>query len=121
MFLFFKKIICWRIPFSFLFTLTFFSSITYFFSKSVFCSPFFHLFSGGTMMCAFYIATDPVTTSRIKIGKVFFGMIIGFLVWIIRNYSDYPDGIGFAVLFANMIVPLMDTYLKKKLYNRKSI
>lgn len=121
LFLLYKKIICWRIPLSFLSTLVFFSSITYLYSKNIFCSPLFHLFSGGTMMCAFFIATDPVTTSSNKIGKIFFGMIIGFLVWIIRNYSDYPDGIAFSVLFANMIVPLMDTYLKTSTYGRKKL
>ncbi|WP_186821878.1 RnfABCDGE type electron transport complex subunit D [Buchnera aphidicola] len=121
LFLLYKKIICWRIPLSFLSSLVFFSSITYFYSQNIFCSPLFHLFSGGTMMCAFFIATDPVTTSFTKIGKIFFGIIIGFLVWVIRNYSDYPDGIAFAVLFANMIVPLMDSYLKTSSYGRNNL
>ncbi|AAM67677.1 RnfABCDGE type electron transport complex subunit D [Buchnera aphidicola (Schizaphis graminum)] len=120
-FLLYKKVICWRIPLSFLSSLIFFSSITYFYSQKFFCSPLFHLFSGGTMMCAFFIATDPVTTSCTKIGKIFFGLIIGFLVWIIRNYSDYPDGIAFSVLFANMIVPLMDAYLKTSGYGHKNL
>ncbi|WP_172599425.1 RnfABCDGE type electron transport complex subunit D [Buchnera aphidicola] len=120
LFLLYKNIICWRIPLSFLSSLFFFSSTTYFYSQNIFCSPLFHLFSGGTMICAFFIATDPVTTSSTKIGKIFFGSIMGFLVWIIRNYSDYPDGIGFSVLFANMIVPLMDAYLKTSGYGRKN-
>uniref|UniRef100_UPI003F5D3AFB RnfABCDGE type electron transport complex subunit D n=1 Tax=Buchnera aphidicola TaxID=9 RepID=UPI003F5D3AFB len=120
LFLLYKKIICWRIPFSFLFSLVFFSSLSFFCSKNISFSPLCHLFSGGTMICAFFIATDPVTTSATKIGKIIFGIIIGFLVWIIRNYSDYPDGIAFSVLFANMIVPLMDNYIKTSGYGHKN-
>jgi len=120
-FLFFRKIICWRIPISFLISLGTLSGITYFYSKELFASPLVHFFSGGTMICAFFIATDPVTTSCTKIGKIIFGIIIGFLVWIIRNYSDYPDAIAFSVLFANMIVPLIDYYIKTSGYGHNNI
>ncbi|QCI20855.1 RnfABCDGE type electron transport complex subunit D [Buchnera aphidicola (Hyperomyzus lactucae)] len=118
--LFLKKIICWRIPISFLISLGFFSTITYFYSQELFMSPLIHLFSGGTMICAFFIATDPVTTSCTNIGKIIFGIIIGFLVWIIRNYTDYPDSIAFSVLFANMTVPLIDYYIKTSGYGHNN-
>ncbi|QFQ32852.1 RnfABCDGE type electron transport complex subunit D [Buchnera aphidicola (Aphis fabae)] len=120
-FLLYKKIICWRIPFSFLFSLFIFSTINYFFSTNLIVCPLFHFFSGGTMICAFFISTDPVTTSYSNIGKIIFGLIIGFLVYIIRNYSDYPDGIAFSVLFGNMIVPLIDDFLKTSGYGHKKI
>jgi len=120
-FLFFKRIICWRIPISFLTSLGIVSMITYFYSKDLFMSPLFHFFSGGTMMCAFFIATDPVTTSCTNIGKIIFGCIIGFLVWIIRNYSDYPDAIAFSVLFGNMIAPFIDYNTKTSGYGHNNI
>ncbi|QCI15807.1 RnfABCDGE type electron transport complex subunit D [Buchnera aphidicola] len=119
-FLLLNRIICLRIPISFLITLAFLSKITYFFSKELFVSPLIHFFSGGTMICAFFIATDPVTTSCTNIGKIIFGIIIGFLVWIIRNYTDYPDAIAFSILFANMTVPLIDRYIKTSGYGHNN-
>lgn len=120
-FLVLYRLICWRIPFSFLGTLGLFSSITYFYSKDLFISPLVHFFSGGTMMCAFFIATDPVTTACTNKGKIIFGIIIGVLVWTMRNYSDYPDAIAFSVLFANMIVPLIDNYIQTSGYGHKKL
>lgn len=120
-FLLFLKIICWRIPIFFLFFLGFLSSVTYFYSPDLFMSPFVHIFSGGTMMCAFFIATDPVTTASTNLGKIIFSIIMSFLVWIIRNYSEYPDGIAFAVLLSNMIVPLIDHYIKTSGYGHNNI
>jgi len=120
-FLILKGIICWRIPIIFLFSLGFLSSITYFFSQDLFMSPLVHLFSGGTMICAFFISTDPVTTACTNVGKIIFSIIISCLVWIIRNYSAYPDGIAFAVLLANMLVPLIDHYTKTSGYGHNRI
>lgn len=120
-FLFLKKIICWRIPLSFLSVLGILSTVSFIYSKELFLSPFIHFFSGGTMICAFFIATDPVTTSCTNIGKIVFGMIIGFLTWIIRNYSDYPDAIAFSILFANMLVPLIDHCTKTSGYGHNNI
>lgn len=118
-FLLYKKIICWRIPFSFLFSLVFCSTLSFLFSKNFIFSPFFHLFSGGTMICAFFISTDPVTTSYSNIGKIVFGLIIGLLVYVIRTYSDYPDGVAFAVLLGNMLAPLIDDFLNTSGYGHK--
>jgi len=120
-FLLFAGIICWRIPISFLTSLGILSITTYFYSEALFMSPLVHFFSGGTMICAFFIATDPVTTSCTNIGKIVFGIIVGTLVWIIRNYSDYPDAIAFSVLFANMTVPLIDYCTKTSGYGHNKI
>ncbi|QCI21433.1 RnfABCDGE type electron transport complex subunit D [Buchnera aphidicola (Hyadaphis tataricae)] len=119
-FLIFKKIICWRIPVTLLTSLGFLSFISSYYSKELFLSPFFHIFSGGTMLGAFFIATDPVTTSCTNLGKIIFGCIIGILTWIIRNYSDYPDGIAFSILFANMLVPIIDYYVNKSGYGHEN-
>ncbi|QCI18106.1 RnfABCDGE type electron transport complex subunit D [Buchnera aphidicola (Aphis nasturtii)] len=118
-FLLYKKIICWRIPLSFLLSIFILSILSYLFSTNFIVSPFFHLFSGGTMICAFFISTDPVTTSYSNIGKMIFGLILGLLVYIIRIYSDYPDGVAFAVLLGNMLVPLIDDFLNTSGYGHK--
>lgn len=119
-FLFLKKIICWRIPVSFLTTLGILSIVSFYSSKELFLSPLVHFFSGGTMICAFFIATDPVTTSCTNTGKIIFGIMIGCLTWIIRNYSDYPDAIAFSILFANMFVPLIDHYTNTSGYGHNN-
>lgn len=78
-------------------------------------SPFFHLFSGGTMLAAFFIVTDPVTCPDSKIGLFVFGAGVGLLTFIIRSYGAYPDGIAFAVLLMNATTPLIDQIRLKQI------
>ncbi|MCQ6498121.1 RnfABCDGE type electron transport complex subunit D, partial [Vibrio parahaemolyticus] len=70
-------------------------------------SPIFHLLSGATMLCAFFIATDPVSASTTVKCRLIFGELIGALVFIIRSWGGFPVGVAFAVLLANMCVPLI--------------
>ena len=72
-------------------------------------SPLFHLFSGATMMGAFFIVTDPVSGAVGRRGRFVFGAGVGVLTYIIRAWGGYPDGIAFATLLMNMAVPLIDT------------
>jgi hypothetical protein len=67
-----------------------------------------HLLSGATMLGAFFILTDPVTASTTNRGRLIFGALAGLLVWLIRSFGGYPDGVAFAVLLANITVPLID-------------
>ena len=71
-------------------------------------SPLFHWFSGGTMLAAFFIATDPVTAPSSAGAQWIFGLAIGVLVYCIRSFGGYPDGIAFAVLLANLAAPALD-------------
>lgn len=71
-------------------------------------SPLFHLFSGATMLGAFFIATDPITAPDTTRGKLMYGALIGALVFAFRAWSDYADGIAFAVLAGNLAAPLLD-------------
>ncbi len=73
-----------------------------------------HLFSGATMLCVFFIATDPVSAPANIKGRILYGVIIGFLIIVIRIKGNYPDGVAFAILLANMAAPLIDYYLRKK-------
>ena len=71
-------------------------------------SPLFHWFSGGTMLAAFFIATDPVTSPSSPRAQWVFGVGIGVLIFLIRSFGGYPDGIAFAVLLANLAAPALD-------------
>lgn len=111
-----KRIIQWYIPAGFLASLTLFSLIFNLITPGETASPIFHLLSGATMLGAFFIATDPVSASTTVKGRLIFGALIGALVFIIRSWGGFPDGVAFAVLLANMCVPLIDYYTKPRTY-----
>jgi electron transport complex protein RnfD len=75
-----------------------------------------HLLSGATMLGAFFIATDPVTSSTTRLGRWVFGIGIGLLTYIIRTWGAYPDAIAFAVLLMNFAAPLIDIYTQPRTY-----
>ncbi|SLM63117.1 MULTISPECIES: electron transport complex subunit RsxD [Dickeya] len=110
------RVIHWQIPLSFLLVLALSSQAGVFFHPEISAPPLLHLFSGATMLGAFFIATDPVTASTTPKGRLIFGALIGLLVWLIRTYGGYPDGVAFAVLLANITVPLIDYFTKPRAY-----
>jgi electron transport complex protein RnfD len=71
------------------------------------------------MFGAFFIATDPVSASITPKGKLIYGALVGVLVYLIRYYGSYPDGVAFGVLLANICVPLIDHYTQPRLYGTK--
>lgn len=103
-----KRIVRWQIPFGVLAGLLLPSGIAYFFEPGLHASPGFHLFSGGAILCAFFIATDPVSASTTTRGRLIYGFGIGLLTYCIRRWGSYADGIAFSVLLMNMAVPLID-------------
>jgi len=111
-----KGLISWHIPISLLVTLGFLSLLFGSFELDSNPSPLFHLFSGATMLGAFFIATDPVTAATTPKGRIFYGAGIGALIYIIRTWGGYPDAIAFAVLIMNMCVPLLDSYTQPRVY-----
>ena len=112
--LLYKKIIHWQIPAALLGSLALISTLFYVFSPSSFASPYFHLISGASILGAFFIATDPVSASTTPMGKIIYGACIGFLIYIIRTWGNYPDAIAFGVLIMNMAVPLIDYYTQPR-------
>ncbi len=78
----------------------------------------FHLLSGATMLCAFFIATDPVSAATSDRGRLVYGAGIGLVIWIIRRWGSYPDGVAFAVLLMNLAVPLIDRYTVPRIYGQ---
>ncbi|MDA0146996.1 electron transport complex subunit RsxD [Vibrio sp. LaRot3] len=110
------RVISWHIPVSFLTSLLVISGLFMIFTPDQTASPLIHLFSGATMLGAFFIATDPVSASTTVKGRLIFGAFIGAMVFIIRSWGGFPDGVAFAVLLANMCVPLIDYYTKPRTY-----
>lgn len=105
-----RKVISWRIPVATLSSLFICATFFYVWNPDGFASPLFHLFSGATMLSAFFIATDPVTASTTPKGRLFYGVGIGMLVYIIRQFGGYPDAFAFAILLMNCAAPLIDHY-----------
>ena len=117
-YLFYKKVITWQIPLSFLVGIIVMSLLLMLIDSDHAMGPVFHLFHGATMLGAFFILTDPVSSSTTPRGRLIFGFLIGILVIIIRTYGSYPDGVAFAVLLLNIAVPLIDYYSKLKVFGR---
>ncbi|MGC7589974.1 electron transport complex subunit RsxD [Bisgaard Taxon 46] len=114
LFLIWKRIIHWQIPVAMLASFTVFAGLTELIAPMQHYQTLPHLFSGAMMFGAFFIATDPVTASITPRGKLAFGGLVGFLVYIIRFYGSYPDGVAFAVLLSNICVPLIDHYTRPR-------
>jgi electron transport complex protein RnfD len=113
-----QGIIQWPIPLSLLGTLGFLSLIFYFVDNSHYLSPWVHLNSGAVMLVAFFIATDYVTSPNTPLGQLIFGAGCGLLIFVIRTFGSYPEGTGFAVLLMNAVTPLIDHYIKPRIYGR---
>ncbi len=114
-----KGIIDWRIPAGLIITLLLLSNTFALYDYASYTPPTFHLFSGGIMLGAFFIATDPVTAATSSKGRWLFGAGIGAFIFIIRTWGGYPDGIAFAILLMNMAVPLLDYYTMPRAYGHR--
>jgi H+/Na+-translocating ferredoxin:NAD+ oxidoreductase subunit D len=103
-----KKIIRWQIPVGVGLGLLVPATIMYMIDPGSNASPGFHLFAGATILCAFFIATDPVSAATSPKGRLIYGIGIGLLIYCIRRWGSYADGVAFAVLMMNMAVPAID-------------
>ena len=101
-------VIKWQIPVAMLASLFGISLVFNIIDPDIYASPLFHLCSGGSIFCAFFIATDPVTAAGTPKGKLIYAGLIGIIAYVIRTWGAYPDGIAFAVLIANAAAPLID-------------
>ena len=106
--LLYRKIIRWQIPVGFLLGVIVPATLFYMIDAGNHAPPTFHVFSGATMLGAFFIATDPVTAAASDRGRLIYGIGIGLLVYVIRAWGNYPDAVAFSVLLMNMVVPVID-------------
>jgi len=119
--LIYKKIIRWHIPvgvISGLFLITVFFRLV---DADHYSGVMFNLFGGATMLCAFFVATDPVTSPITAKGRFIYGLLIGMIIYSIRTWGNYPEGVAFAVLMMNATTPLFDHYFRpQKSLNRST-
>jgi len=119
LFLLWRGIISWHAPVSFIAGLTLLSGMLWAYQPTQFANPLFHLFSGGAMLGAWFIVTDPVSGCTTTKGKLIFGFVAGALAYLIRVFGGYPDGVAFAVLLLNICVPLIDHYTQPAIFGMK--
>lgn len=108
-----KKIITWHIPVSVIGTVFVISGLMHLISPA-YADPFTVIFSGGLMLGAIFMATDYVTSPMNTRGQLVYGVCIGLLTIVIRNWGAYPEGMSFAILIMNAFTPLINTYVKPK-------
>ncbi|TDG12177.1 electron transport complex subunit RsxD [Seongchinamella unica] len=119
--LLYQRIYTWHAPVAMLTTLTLMSALFYDGGSSASGgSPLFHLLSGATMLGAFFIITDPVSSAVSNRGRLVFGGLIGILVYLIRVFGNYPDAVAFAVLIMNLAAPFIDQYTQPRTYGHAS-
>ena len=114
-----RKLITWHVPATFIGALVLISGALWLYKPAQFANPLFHLFSGGTMIGAFFIATDPVSGCTTPRGKLIFGAGAGLLAYTIRVFGGYPDGVAFAVLLMNLCAPLIDLLTQPPIFGMK--
>ncbi|MCF6288360.1 MAG: RnfABCDGE type electron transport complex subunit D [Proteobacteria bacterium] len=107
-FLIYKKIITWRIPVA-IFATTILISLPFnYYDADKFISPLQHIFSGGLMLAAFFIATDPSSGCSSPKGQFIFAIGVAVMVVLVREFGNFPDGVAFGVLLMNLAAPLID-------------
>lgn len=113
-----RKVIKPWITLSIFATIAVFSGIFWMIDPSTYTDPLFNLLTGGVVLGACFMATDYVTSPMSNLGGVIYGIGIGLLVMLIRYFGAYPEGMSFAILIMNMMVPLLNNWCHQKKYGR---
>jgi electron transport complex protein RnfD len=113
-----RRVIDWRVPASILLSVAALSAVFYLASPDKYPGPFFSIFSGGLLIGAFFMATDPVSSPITPRGAWIFGVAIGLLVVLIRLFGGFPEGVMYAILLMNAATPLIDRYTQPRVFGR---
>lgn len=113
------RTITWHIPVSIIATVLVFTGIMHAIDPEVYASPLLHITSGGLLLGSIFMATDYVTSPMTKTGQLIFGFGIGVITVVIRLFGSYPEGISFAILIMNAVVPLINRYIRPKRFGAK--
>jgi len=118
LFLLLTGVITWHIPVAVLAGIALPALIGHGANPAHYLSPGVHLLSGASILGAFFIATDYVTSPNTTLGQLIFGFFVGLLTWIIRTWGGYPEGMAFAVLLMNAMTPVIDRFVKPRILGR---
>jgi electron transport complex protein RnfD len=120
LFLFYKRIITWHIPVTFIGTVAVF--MLAFYLLTGFPYPFkvtlYHILSGGLFLGAIFMATDMVTSPVTARGMIIFGVGCGIITSVIRLWGGYPEGVSYSILLMNATVPLIDRYIRPRIFGK---
>ena len=114
-----SRIISWHIPAAFLGTLFVLAGIFHLIDPAHYAGPLFHWFAGASMLGAFFILTDPVSSPTTNKGRLIYAAGAGLLTYLIRVFGGFPDGVAFATLLMNICVPLIVLYTQPKVFGKK--
>lgn len=117
--LLFKGYIKWDIPFAFIGSTSLFVYIVNLIAPETTPSVLYHILSGGLILGAFFMATDMVTSPLTTKGRLIFGIGCGVITALIRIYGSYPEGVSFSIILMNAFVPMIDRYIKPRVYGNK--
>lgn len=112
-YLFYRRVISWRIPFTYIATV---AVITLVASGGDFTNMLYHLFTGGLMIGAFFMATDYSSSPITVKGQIIFGIGAGVITSVIRLYGGYPEGVSYSILLMNLAAPIIEKYTSPKLF-----
>ncbi|SFM25745.1 electron transport complex protein RnfD [Ectothiorhodospira mobilis] len=115
-----RRVITWQAPAGMLGALFLISGLFWLMDPAAYPDPLFQLFSGAAMLGAFFIATDPVSGSATPRGRLIFGAGVGLLVFVIRSWGAYAEGVAFAVLLMNMMAPTIDQYTQPRVFGQRA-
>lgn len=113
-----RKVITWHIPVSILGTAFVFSGIMWLIDPTMYMSPVLQLMTGGMLIGAIFMATDYVTSPMSTGGQILYGVMIGLITMVIRFWGSYPEGMSFAILFMNGFTPMINQYIKPRLFRK---
>lgn len=114
-----RKVITWHIPVAVLGSMALFASTLWLADPTSYVNPMFHLFTGGAMLGAIFMATDYASSPMTTRGMIIYGIGIGVITILIRVWGAYPEGISFAILIMNACVPLINMYVKPSRFGEK--
>jgi len=116
LFLLYKRYIGWEIPVSYIGSVALLAWIFGGTEGAFTGNILFHIFAGGLMLGAFYMATDMVTSPITSKGRLVFGLGCGVITMVIRLIGGYPEGVSYSILLMNLLVPVIDRSIRPKVF-----
>ncbi|MCB1894023.1 MAG: RnfABCDGE type electron transport complex subunit D [Zoogloeaceae bacterium] len=116
LFLVYRGVIGWLVPVALVTGLAVPAAIAHAIDPAHHLSALHQVFAGAALLGAVFIATDPVSSPASAVGKLIYGLAIGFLTWVIRSFAGFPEGLAFAVLLMNACVPIIDRFTRPRIY-----